>query len=125
MYRDRACKEPMYDEFIRECKKQIAEKHLTQTEVAKTLDRGQSVFNQILNGHCNMLAPWAFRLAKLLNISLDQFTGVKVKKKPGPGSRTGTAINILDSIFERGNPMKWDQYEKLREAITNIKEEQP
>lgn len=112
----------MYDDFIRECKKQIAEKNLTQAEVAKTIDRTQSNFNQILNGHCNMLAPWMLRLAKLLNISLDQYTGVKVKKKPCPGSRTGTAINILDSIFERGKPMKWDQYEKLREAITNIKE---
>ena len=113
--------EPMYDVFLREVVQLLAEKNITQCEMAERIRTSQFTMNQAVNRHVYFRAVYMLRLAKELNISLDQITGVT--KPVPPGSRTGTAINILDSIFEKGKPMKWEQYEKLRDAIVNIKEE--
>lgn len=115
--------EPMYDLFLREVKKELAEKNITQIAAAKQIRTSQYTLNQGLNKRIAIRACYVFRLAKWLNISLDKITGVRVKKKENPQSRTGTAIDILDRIFEKRQPVTWDQYEKLREAITNIREE--
>ena len=115
--------EPMYDAFVREVKKQLAEKNITQVAAAKQIQTSQFTMNQAVNGRVDFRACYMLRLAKLLNISLDQYTGVRPKKKTIPGSKTAYAVNILDAIFEKGKPMKFEQYEKLLDAITAIKED--
>ena len=116
--------DPMYDAFLQTVKKQLAEKSITQSAAAKEIGVSVCSMNQYINRRYNIPPRYIFRLAKHLNISIDQITEVKIQKKVNPTSRTGKAIDILDRIFEKQKPMTWDQYEKLRDAITSIREGQ-
>lgn len=116
--------DPMYDAFLQAVKRQLAEKNITQSTAALGIGVSFVALNHYINRRCHIPPRYIFRLARFLNISIDQITGVRIQKKVNPTSRTGTAIEILDRIFEKGKPMKWDQYEKLRDAITSIREGQ-
>lgn len=68
--------DPMYDAFIREVKKRIAQKGYTQAQVAAKIGMKPCNFNLALNRHWFFRPVCVFRLAKLLKIKLDWITEV-------------------------------------------------
>lgn len=68
--------DPMYDAFIREVKKRIAQKGYTQAQVAGKIGMKPCNFNLALNKHWFFKPVYVLRLAKLLKIKLDWITGV-------------------------------------------------
>ena len=114
--------DPMYDAFIREVKKRIAQKGYTQAQVAWKIGMKPCNFNLALNKHWFFKPVYVLRLAKLLKIKLDWITGVTpphAQQKNSVKRGVAAAINALDVVFEKGK-MPFSHYEKLREAIEKI-----
>ena len=61
-----------YELFLREVKKQIAVRNLTQLEVAHRIRTHRETLSQYLSGRTAMRAQTAFELARILGISLDK-----------------------------------------------------
>ena len=63
-----------YERFILEVRKQMAVQNITQVDAARLIRADRGNLNQQISGrHKGMKAQTMFDLAKLLNISLDQF----------------------------------------------------
>lgn len=59
-----------YELFIRECKKQIAVRGLTQYRVADMTGKTQAFVNKFLNGHGTILSTAMFDMARVLGVDL-------------------------------------------------------
>lgn len=67
-------KKSEYERFILEVRKQMAVQNITQVDAARLIRADRGNLNQQISGrHKGMKAQTMFDLAKLLNISLDQF----------------------------------------------------
>ena len=59
-----------YDLFIRECRKRIAVRGLTQMRVCIETESSPSYMNRVLSGETNISAKKMFALARFLDIDL-------------------------------------------------------